>query len=174
MDGETAFNTPRLAFRNAQNVHLALSLPNSVNRPHAAINPEPHVISWIVIVSPREWLIPVLILILVLVLVLVLVLGVSASSLNLRVATSIPNRKMARWRLNCEAMPCKSLGRQSEERSNGDVGVAKQRQACSKSAVTTIRITASSMSVRATKATNGNSEIPGRSTPVAPLRLTDD
>ena len=180
MDGETAFNTPRLAFRNAQNVHLALSLPNSVNRPHAAINPEPHVISWIVIVSPREWLtpvlipIPILILILILVLILVLVLGVSASSLNLRVATSIPKRKMARWRLNCEAMPCKSLGRQSEERSNGDVGVAKQRQACSKSAVTTIRITASSMSVRATKATNGNSEIPGRSTPVAPLRLTDD
>ena len=98
-----------------------------------------------------------------------LVLRVSASSLDLSVATYIPSRKMARLRLNCEAMPCKSLGRQSEERSNGDVGVAKQRQACRKSAVTTIRITASSMSVRATKATNGNSEIPGRSTPVAPL-----
>ena len=49
------------------------------------------------------------------VLVLVLVLGVSASSLKLRFATSIPSRKMAWLRLNCEAMPCNSLGRQSEE-----------------------------------------------------------
>ena len=82
------------------------------------------------------------------VLVLVLVLGVSTSSLNLRVATSIPSRKMARLRLNCEAMPCKSLGRQSEERFNGDVGVAKQRQACRQSAITTIRIAISNMSGR--------------------------
>ena len=33
-------------------------------------------------------------------------------------------------RLNCEAMPCNSLGRQSEVRSNRDVGVAKQRHTC--------------------------------------------
>ena len=48
-------------------------------------------------------------------LVLVLMLGVSASSLHRRFATSIPSRKIARLRLNCEAMPCNSLGRQSEE-----------------------------------------------------------
>ncbi|MEN9556256.1 MAG: hypothetical protein RLZZ232_2542, partial [Planctomycetota bacterium] len=33
-------------------------------------------------------------------------------------------------RLNCEAMPCNSLGHQSEVRSNGNVGVAKQRLTC--------------------------------------------
>ena len=48
-------------------------------------------------------------------LVLVLVLGVSASSLKLRFATSIPSQKIPRLRLNCEAMSCNSLGRQSEE-----------------------------------------------------------
>ena len=33
-------------------------------------------------------------------------------------------------RLNCEAMPCNSLERQSEVRSNRDVGVAEQRHTC--------------------------------------------
>jgi hypothetical protein len=33
-------------------------------------------------------------------------------------------------RLNCEAMPCNRFGHQSEVRSNGAVGVAKQRHAC--------------------------------------------
>ena len=51
-------------------------------------------------------------------------------------------------RLNCEAMACTSLGRQSEVWSNRDVGVAKQRHVCHQSAITTIRIAVSSMGRR--------------------------
>jgi hypothetical protein len=107
-----------------------------------------------------KWVAP-----LVLVLVLVLVLGVSASSLNLRVANSIPGRKMARWRLNCEAMPCKSLGHQSEDT------VQRKCRSCEATAGVPLISGHNNSDRRFEHVAAG---IPGGSNRVAPLRLEGD